>query len=125
MGAISNSVIAQSRLRCRRHRKYARKDLELDHVACSSRCLEASVGDTTLEWYGKAVEALQKRPITDITSWWSFGAMHGIDKGIWKGFGFIADDTKFPPSGVQKKLWGQCQHLSWYFCRGTRLSCCF
>ncbi|ESX27547.1 MULTISPECIES: tyrosinase family protein [unclassified Mesorhizobium] len=73
------------------------------------------VGDTTLEWYGKAVEALQKRPITDITSWWSFGAMHGIDKGIWKGFSFIADDTKFPPPGVQKKLWGQCQHLSWYF----------
>ena len=43
-------------------------------------------GDKTLEWYSKAIEVLKARPITDITSWWSLGAMHGIDIKAWKGF---------------------------------------
>jgi tyrosinase len=72
-------------------------------------------GDRTLEWYGKAVEELQKRPITNITSWWSLSAMHGIDEGIWQGFGLITPQTPMPPVARQKTLWRQCQHLTWYF----------
>jgi tyrosinase len=72
-------------------------------------------GDTTLEWYGKAVEALQKRPIEDITSWWSLGAMHGIDEKVWQGFGFIEPSTPLPLPNLKTILWKQCQHLTWYF----------
>ncbi len=72
-------------------------------------------GDKTLEWYGKAVEALQKRPIADITSWWSLGAMHGIEEGLWRGFGFITPATPLPPAKVTTVLWNQCQHMTWFF----------
>src|ERR1700760_43556 len=68
-------------------------------------------GDKTLEWYSKAVDVLKRRPITDITSWWSLGAMHGIDVNIWKGFHFIQSTPTTPPG----KLWQQCQHQTWYF----------
>jgi tyrosinase len=71
--------------------------------------------DKTLEWYGKAVEALQKLPITNATSWWSLGAMHGFDKDIWRGLGFIKSTTALPPSNIQEILWRQCQHQTWYF----------
>lgn len=68
-------------------------------------------GDKTLEWYSKAIEAMKARPITDVTSWWSLGAMHGIDVDAWKGFHFIKS-TPTPPAG---SLWDQCQHQTWYF----------
>lgn len=71
--------------------------------------------DKTLEWYGKAVGALKQRPITDPTSWWSLGAIHGIDLDIWQGFGFISDSTPLPPDSMQNTLWRQCQHMTWYF----------
>jgi tyrosinase len=67
--------------------------------------------DKTLEWYSKAVDVLKAEPITDVTSWWSLGAMHGIDVDVWKGFHFIKS-TPTPPSG---SLWKQCQHQTWYF----------
>jgi len=84
------------------------------------------VGDTTLEWYGKAVEALQKRPITDITSWWSFGAMHGIDKGIWKGFGFIAGLTQISAVRRAEEALGSVPAFVVVLSAvAPRLSCCF
>jgi len=74
-----------------------------------------SATDKTLEWYGRAVEELQKRPITDATSWWSLGAIHGIHPQIWQNFGFITATTPMPPTNVQDILWNQCQHMTWYF----------
>jgi tyrosinase len=71
--------------------------------------------DKTLEWYGKAVGVLQSRPISDVTSWWSLAAMHGIDLQIWQGFRFINNATRLPPPNIQRTLWRQCQHLTWYF----------
>jgi tyrosinase len=72
-------------------------------------------GDKTLEWYGKAVGELQRRPITDVTSWWSLGAMHGFEPQAWQGFGFVKPSTPLPAPPIQKKLWSQCQHQTWYF----------
>jgi tyrosinase len=72
-------------------------------------------GDKTLEWYGKAIGALKERPITNATSWWSLGAMHGFAEQLWLGFKFIEPGTPLPPSSVQNTLWKQCQHLTWYF----------
>ena len=34
-------------------------------------------GDQTVEWYSAAVAELQNRPLTDPTSWWWMGAVHG------------------------------------------------
>ncbi|OYQ11939.1 hypothetical protein B7R77_00740 [Ralstonia solanacearum K60] len=72
-------------------------------------------GDKTLEWYGKAIEKLQSRPITDVTSWLSLGAIHGIAPGIWKAFQLIQPGETMPDQHVQDTLWNQCQHMTWYF----------
>ncbi|HEX6375354.1 MAG TPA: tyrosinase family protein [Allosphingosinicella sp.] len=68
--------------------------------------------DKTLEWYGKAINELKKRPIKDPTSWRYQAAIHGYDPD---------EDPLKKPSDVmpsaaeQKKFWNQCQHGSWYF----------
>ena len=41
-------------------------------------------GDTTLEWYGKAVEALRKRALTEPNSWRYLAAMHGANETMWR-----------------------------------------
>jgi tyrosinase len=56
-------------------------------------------GDRTLEWYGKAVGAMQDLPVTDPLSWSYQGAIHGLDT--------------IPPE--LKKWWGQCQHSTSFF----------
>ncbi|WP_081025985.1 tyrosinase family protein [Ralstonia solanacearum] len=72
-------------------------------------------GDKTLEWYGKAIEKLQSRPITDVTSWLSLGAIHGIDPDIWTAFQLIQPGETMPDQDIQDTLWNQCQHMTWYF----------
>jgi tyrosinase len=72
-------------------------------------------GDKTLFWYGKAIGELQKRPITDLTSWRSLGAMHGFQPQIWTFFGYVSASTTLPPGPVRKKFWDQCQHQTWFF----------
>ena len=44
-------------------------------------------GDTTLEWYSKAVVEMKKRPTTDPTGWNYQGAMHGFNASLpfWSG----------------------------------------
>ncbi len=69
----------------------------------------------TLLWYARAVRTLQSRPLTDRTSWWFLAAIHGIHPLVWREFGVIEAETAFPPLAVQRRLWNQCQHQSWYF----------
>lgn len=69
----------------------------------------------TILWYAKAVQALQKKPITDKTSWRYLGAIHGFDKDLWVSHWQIGTDTPLPPQAEQDKFWNQCQHQSWYF----------
>lgn len=68
-------------------------------------------GDTTLEWYSKAVIEMKKRPSTDPTSWNYQAAIHGfaINSPFWK------NAAPLPPGDEQLKYWRQCQHGSWYF----------
>jgi tyrosinase len=72
-------------------------------------------GDTTLEWYGKAVLELKKRPISDPTSWWSLAAMHGIDQQLWIDLGYLDAEEALPFDPTVEGFWNQCQHQSWYF----------
>jgi tyrosinase len=71
--------------------------------------------DKTLFWYGEAIKELQARPITDITSWWSLAAMHGIDRDLWIKLGYLKASVVLPFDPNQEGFWNQCQHGSWYF----------
>lgn len=71
--------------------------------------------DKTLFWYGKAIEKLKARPITDVTSWWSLAAMHGIDRDLWVKLGYLAPAARLPFNPAATGFWNQCQHGSWYF----------
>jgi tyrosinase len=68
-------------------------------------------GDTTLEWYSKAVVEMKKRPTTDPTSWHYQAAIHGFyaTSHFWKGA------KPLPKPTEQKEFWKQCQHGSWFF----------
>ena len=68
-------------------------------------------GDTTLEWYSKAVAAMRGKPSTDPTSWNYQAAIHGIDfsSPFWTNVGAV------PSPSEQAEFWNQCQHGSWYF----------
>jgi tyrosinase len=68
--------------------------------------------DRTLEWYGKAINEIKKRPIKDPTSWRYQAAIHGYSRA--------EDPLKkssdvLPSNSEQAKFWNQCQHGSWYF----------
>jgi tyrosinase len=66
-------------------------------------------------WYARGVAALQARPLADPTSWRFFGAMHGIDQGLWQQLGYLATTDTFPSDALVSTYWNQCQHGSWYF----------
>jgi tyrosinase len=71
--------------------------------------------DDTVLWYAKAVRELQTRPISDLTSWASLGAIHGFDPELWTAFGYLTPTTPLPSSSAQARFWKQCQHQCWYF----------
>lgn len=64
-----------------------------------------------LDWYGKAVAALQNRPVTDPTSWRYLAAVHGYDPSSDPN----PTNVPFPPNTEQRRFWNQCQHQTWYF----------
>ena len=66
-------------------------------------------------WYAQAVRDLQKRPITNATSWTYLAAMHGFDRELWQGYGYIEATTPLPPAATRRRDWDQCQHQSGYF----------
>ena len=75
-----------------------------------------------LLWYAKGVGVMQSRKLSDTSSWWFFGAIHGenIARQSFPGWGFLPSPPSVPvaplPSTADKKLyWNQCQHQSWYF----------
>ena len=66
----------------------------------------------TMLWYARAGRDLQKRPITDATSWTYLAAMHGFDRQLWQGYGYITSTTPLPPTAARRRDWDQCQHQS-------------
>jgi tyrosinase len=78
----------------------------------------AALGGTwnkTIEWYARAVAEMQKRAITDRTSWSYLGAIHGFDRAGWIQAGIITASTPLPSKAARDRIWDQCQHSSWYF----------
>ncbi len=55
------------------------------------------VWDPTLVWYERAVAAMQRRPVSDVTSWAYQAAIHGTLRRS------------------RRKSWNSCEHGGWYF----------
>lgn len=68
--------------------------------------------NSDLLWYAIGVGEMMKRPITDPTSWWYFGAIHG-DGTEWTGITAPPQVPPLPSPDLQG--WNQCQHATWYF----------
>jgi tyrosinase len=58
-----------------------------------------------LVWYAEGVQAMQKKPLSDSTSWRYQSAVHGLANTP-------------PPPGAP---WNECQHASWYFAPWHRM----
>src|SRR5438270_11546843 len=74
--------------------------------------LSLGAGDQTLLWYGRAVDAMLKKPITDPTSWRYQSAVHDYGKSVDP---LAKPKEKLPGPTERKKYWQQCQHGSWFF----------
>jgi tyrosinase len=74
--------------------------------------LSLPAGDQTLFWYGKAITAMQKKPIADPSSWRYQSAIHEYHRSEDP---HASSADKLPSKSDQKKFWTQCQHGSWYF----------
>jgi tyrosinase len=84
-----------------------------------------------LLWYAKGVRIMQNRQLSDPTSWWFFGAIHGeyvvsndtLGTQPPPNFPNWADIpgipsvpvTPLPSSGDINRYWDQCQHAGWFF----------
>lgn len=70
-------------------------------------------GDTTLEWYAKAVAKMKTLPSSNTSSWAYQAAIHGLSRNPESNF-YWSQYKPFPSSGVAP-FWKQCQHQTWYF----------
>jgi tyrosinase len=68
--------------------------------------------DPTLLWYARGVAAMQKKPITDPTSWRYQAAVHDYTRSTDP---LAVKGEAMPSPADQKKFWKQCQHGSWFF----------
>ena len=66
-------------------------------------------------WYARGVGEMKSRPLDDLTSWRFFGAIHGIDPGLWQQYGYLNASESIPSKADIRRFWQQCQHGTWYF----------
>ncbi len=66
-----------------------------------------------LDWYAKAVAALQSQPLTNPTGWRYMAAVHGYPGPQQDPFAVAGEAL---PSGAdQRRFWNQCQHSTSLF----------
>jgi tyrosinase len=68
-----------------------------------------------LEWYAKAILALQALAPNNRTSWRYLGAIHGFERQTWITRDIITANDPMPQNAEIQRVWNQCQHESWYF----------
>jgi tyrosinase len=66
-------------------------------------------------WYARGVKAMKARALKEPTAWRFYGAIHGIDPGLWQQYGYLSPTEPRPSNADIKTFWKQCQHGSWYF----------
>ncbi len=81
-------------------------------MAVRTRRSVFSLGDwgPELDWYGRAVDALRAKPLSDPTGWRYMAAVHGRMTGTDP----YATPIDVVP-GDSKTYWDQCQHQTWFF----------
>lgn len=68
--------------------------------------------DPALLWYARGISEMQKRPMTDPTSWRFQAAIHDYALSLDP---MATPGNKAPGAADQKRFWRQCQHFSWFF----------
>src|ERR1700687_6298953 len=68
--------------------------------------------DPVITWYAKGIAEMQKRPISDPTSWRYQAAIHDYIRAADPN---ARPGDPLPSTNDQKTFWVQCQHGSWYF----------
>jgi tyrosinase len=76
-------------------------------------------GDRALDWYAKAVAAMQALPITNPLGWRYQAAIHGYPGP--QGDPFAKPGEPMPPSAEQETYWQQCQHSTSFFVSWHRM----
>jgi tyrosinase len=66
-------------------------------------------------WYARGVKAMKSRALNEPTGWRFYGAIHGIDQGLWQLLGYFSPQDQMPSNADIDAYWNQCQHGSWYF----------
>jgi tyrosinase len=66
-------------------------------------------------WYARGVKAMKARALNELTGWRFYGAIHGIDQGLWQQLGYLSPADPMPSSADIAAYWDECQHGSWYF----------
>ena len=66
-------------------------------------------------WYARGIAAMKARALAEPTSWRFYGAIHGIDPGLWQQLGYLSSSDPMPSAAAVQRFWKQCQHGSWYF----------
>jgi tyrosinase len=66
-------------------------------------------------WYARGVKAMKARALNEGTAWRFYGAIHGIDQGLWEQYGYLSETDTPPSKSDMDTYWNQCQHGSWYF----------
>lgn len=68
--------------------------------------------DQTLVWYARGIAEMQKRPVTDATSWRYQAAIHDYDP---TDDPLATPGEALPAQPEQDTYWARCQHGTWYF----------
>jgi tyrosinase len=71
-----------------------------------------AAADQTLVWYARGIAEMQKRAVTDATSWRYQAAIHDY---IPKEDPLAVPGETLPPGPEQDTYWARCQHGSWFF----------
>jgi len=66
-------------------------------------------------WYARGVKAMKARALNDPLGWRFYGAIHGIDQGLWQQLGYLSPQDPMPSRDQIGTYWNECQHGSWYF----------
>lgn len=74
--------------------------------------LVADPNDKTLEWYGRAVGEMKKRPIADHRGWRFQAAIHDY---VRQSDPLAMSTDVLPSAADRERFWNQCQHFSWFF----------
>jgi tyrosinase len=74
--------------------------------------------DPTIEWYARAIREMQRRPISNPTSWKYQAAIHEYQQGVPPNTEPV---NTLPSPADRTRFWNQCQHSSWHFLSWHRI----